>query len=290
MTRDESLIRPVATLVDAWLRKQAEGTAALPDADSIATFEMVPVADLVIDSHYQRTMSAKGRSTVAKIIADFDWLRFGAISIARHGDALAVIDGQHRAVAATAMGIKHIPAMIATGAAPEAATFVAINDIRTAVTPVDKFRAKVAAGDPQAVELSEILTELEISTDVLPGIPLRLRQTRSISSLYKLIKAHGRGVVFTALELLTDGQHDNPEALTNLNIDSVTEVVAKVIEAEGDIDRLARVIAETDFETLADNAQQLMKISGGAKKTHAAKLLLRAYDKGLKGSRIGGAE
>ena len=71
---------------------------------------------------------------------------------------------------------------------------------------------------------------------------------------------------------------------------TVTEVVAKVIAAEGDIDRIARVIAETDFETLSDNAQQLMKISGGAKKTHAAKLLLRAYDKGLKGSRIGSVE
>lgn len=261
----------------------------LPAADTAASFEVIPVADLVIDGHYQRAMSAKGRSTVAKIIADFDWLRFGALSVARRSGQLAIIDGQHRAVAADALGIAFVPAMVAIGDAAEAAAFVAINDVRTAVTPVDKFRAKVAAGDAAAVELSDLLAGLDINTDVLPGIPLRPRQTRSISALYKLIKAHGRGVVFTALELLLDGQEDNPDALTSLNIESVTEVTAKVINASGDIDRLARAIAETDFETLSESAGQLMKISGGAKKLHAANLLLRAYDKGLKGARIGGS-
>lgn len=285
-----NVIRPVASLIDAWLLKQAEGHPPLPAAGEVASFEVIPVADLVVDGQYQRAMSAKGRSTVAKIIAEFDWLRFGAISVARRGGKLAIIDGQHRAVAAAAMGIAHVPCMVAIGDAAEAATFVAINDVRTAVTPVDKFRAKVAAGDPAAVELSDLLTELDINTDVLPGIPLRPRQTRSISALYKLVRAHGRGVVFTALEMLLDGQEGNPDALTSLNLESVTEVTTKVINAGGDIDRLARTIAETDFETLSESAGSLMKISGGAKKFHAAALLLRAYDKGLKGSRIGGGQ
>ena len=281
-------IRPVSDLLNPWLRKQAEGRPPLSAAETAASFEIIPVADLVVDAHYQRAMSAKGRGTVALIIAEFDWLRFGAISVARRGGKLAVIDGQHRAVAAAALGIPSVPAMVAIGDPAEAATFVAINNVRTAVTPVDKFRAKVAAGDTAAVELSDLLTGLDINTDVLPGVPLRPRQTRSISALYKLIKAHGRGIVFTALELLLDGQEDNPDALTSLNIESVTEVTAKVVNASGDIDRLARTIAETDFETLSESARQMMKITGGAKKLHAANLLLRAYDKGLKAARIGG--
>ncbi|MDS9467324.1 hypothetical protein RGQ15_07020 [Paracoccus sp. MBLB3053] len=282
--------RPVSDMVDAWLRKQVPEGVCLESPDRAASFEMIPVSDLIIDGHYQRSMSAKGRSTVARIIAEFDWLRFGAISVVRKDGKLSVVDGQHRAVAAAAMGIQDVPAMVAVGEAAEAATFVAINDVRTAVTPVDKFRAKVAAGDPDALELGAMLAELEISTDVLPGIPLRPRQTRSISVLYKLIKAHGRGIVFTALEMLTDGQPDNADALTSLNIEAVTIVTAKVIAAKGDIDRLATVIEESDFEQIADNARQLSKISGGSNKSHAAFLLLRTYDKGLKGGRIGSSE
>jgi len=283
-------VRRISELVDAWLRKQAPETVALPSPDAVASFELVPLGDLVVDGHYQRTMSAKGRSTVARIITDFDWLRFGAISVIRRGDSFAVIDGQHRAVAAAAMGITMVPALVAIGEAAEAATFVAINDVRTTVTPVDKFRAKVAAGDPPAVELGEMLGELEISTDVLPGIALRPRQTRAISVLYKLIKVHGRGVVFTSLEMLIDGQPDNPDALTSLNIEAVTSATAKVISAKGDIDRLARVIEETDFEQILDSARQLAKISGGSHKGHATNLLMRSYDKGLKSARIGGAQ
>lgn len=278
--------RAVSDLVDPWLRKQWPEGAVAPDTDDIAAFEMVSVADLVVDPHYQRALSAKGRSTIAKVIADFDWLKFGAISVARRGDKLTVIDGQHRAVAAAAIGIAMVPAMVATVAAAEAATFVAIKDVRTSVTPTDKFRAKVAAGDRAAVELSEVLQELGISADVMPGIPLKARQTRAISALYKAIGAHGRGIVFTALEMLIDGQEDNPDALTSLNITAVCDVTAQVISGGGDIDRLARVIEEADFEQIAESSRSLQKIAGGAQKGHAASLILREYDKGLKANRL----
>ncbi|QIR85035.1 DUF6551 family protein [Paracoccus sp. AK26] len=285
-------LRPVSDLVDAWLRKQHPEGRIIHPADTVVEYRLVPVESLVIDRLYQRALSAKGRSTVARIISDFSWLKFGAISVSHHDGKLAVIDGQHRAIAAAAIGINHVPALVsladASGAA-EADAFVGINDVRTTVTPVDKFRAKVAAGDPQAVELADILRELDISTDIVPGTPLRPRQTRSISALYKLIKAHGRGIVFTSLEILLDGQEDNPEALSSLNIQAVAEVTERVVKAGGDIDRLARVIEETDFDPLAESARQLRKISGGAMNSHAATMLIRAYDKGLRNSKLGSA-
>lgn len=286
-------LRPVADLVDPWLRKQHPEGRGINPADTVVEYQLVPVESLAIDRLYQRALSAKGRSTVARIISEFSWLKFGAISVSEHGGKLAVIDGQHRAIAAAAIGITHVPALVAlanASGAAEADAFVGINDVRTTVTPVDKFRAKVAAGDPQAVELADILRELDISTDIVPGTPLRPRQTRSISALYKLIKAHGRGIVFTSLEILLDGQENNPEALSSLNIQAVTEVTERVVKAGGDIDRLARVIEETDFEQLAESARQLMKISGGSIKSHAATMLIRGYDKGLRNSKLGSAQ
>lgn len=276
---------PIAT--DDRLAVLARSTAAPGFPESGASFELVPTTSLRIDPAYQRLVSNEGRAKIRRMIEGFSWARFGALILARHPGApsLSVIDGQHRAIAAHHMGFAEVPAIVVTAAAEDQARdFLGINVTRTNIPSVDRFRAAVAAGDEQAVELHGILADLGVSYDVLPGARLRPRQTRAVSRLQKLVGQHGRGVVFTALELMIDAQPEEEELLTAFAVSAVVQVATRVIDAEGSIDRLADVIEATDFEEVRANASSMHKLVGGGMARHGTALLARAYNKGLHGA------
>lgn len=246
--------------------------------------QWVETQKLHVDDRYQRLVSDRGRRLIRRLINDFDFSKFGAIVVGRSEDGkLSILDGQHRALAALVLNIGWIPATITKAELQDqASSFVAINADRTGVVAIDKFRARVTAGENTAVELSNILTELEISTDVPAGGALRPRQTRAVNCLEKLVKTFGKGTVFTALEMLLDAQPDEANLLVGFNIEVTTRTLARVIDAKGDIDRLQRLLEETDFISLSDTAAQLLKLQGGTKVNHGTDRLLASFNKHLK--------
>lgn len=123
------------------------------------TIEWRSVDDLAVDSHYQRAAEA---AMVQKIAAAWDWRLCAPLTVSRRIDppGFFVIDGQHRLEAAKRRGdIPHLPCIISTfgSIAEEAGCFVAVNTSGRRVTPLDTFRAQLAAGDERAVEVSEII-------------------------------------------------------------------------------------------------------------------------------------
>lgn len=160
-------------------------TRPAPAEEQIA-LRWIPISAIRVDPSYQRKISARGSATIKKIIAGFSWAHFGALSVvARDPETFAVIDGQHRTIAALLLGVETVPAVVVTDdeIAAEARSFVSINATRTSVSTADKFRARVTAEDPQAVELAEILENLEINYDPPPGPLTSGKQTRSIVML-----------------------------------------------------------------------------------------------------------
>lgn len=252
-------------------------------ANEAIDLRFIPVAELLIDQAYQRKLSEKSKRVIRKIVGEFTWSRFGAINVAERPEGgFLVIDGQHRAIAALHCGVTDVPATVSAGAqAAQALDFVAVNSNRSAVTAVDKFRARVTAGEPDALELDEVLRGLEISADVAPGCVMKPKETRSISLLQKLIKSPGKGILFTALELLIDAQPDTTNLLSSFAIEVTAIVTTRVIDKGGDIDRLAGILEETDFETMKYHAGGLVKTLGGRTGHRGATLLARAYNKGL---------
>lgn len=203
-------------------------------ADECVALQLVTVENIRVNAAYQRNLSSRGLAVIKRIISRFSWSKFGAITVAENDDGTyAVIDGQHRAAAALMLRIKQVPAVIVlrTDLQAEADSFVGINSDRTTVSPVDKFRARITAGDKVAAELAETLTALQIDYDLPPGALTGARQTRAISLLEKLAQKHGRGTLFAALEMMLDGQPDNPELLTSMNIFAVTELTREAIDA-----------------------------------------------------------
>lgn len=264
------------------IARAAKKAAAVPPPDGIR-LDWIAVDALGIDPSYQRRPSARTLRTVAQIVTGFDWRRFGALIVAPEAQGYAVIDGQHRTLAAAALGIPRVPALIVlhAGVSSEAMVFVGVNDVRTGVQNVDKFRAAVTAGDPSAVALDQVLRGLGIETDVPAGGTLGPRQTRAITALQKLAARHGLGTLGTALEILLDAQ---PEVeLSRFNIAAVTGVVALMLDAaeagtgnaEAALDALARDLPEIDLERVAEEARQMMKLRGGALALHGRDQLAR---------------
>ncbi|MBR9766134.1 MAG: ParB N-terminal domain-containing protein [Rhodobacteraceae bacterium] len=263
--------------------KVPEGAEVASAQDSLR-LDFIPIADLYVDRRYQRRTSANSRMRIRSMVAEFSWSKFGAIAVTEETDGrFSIIDGQHRAIAAAAIRASHVPAVIATGdVAAQAETFVGINAMRTSVASIDKFRARVAAADPVAVAVHKMLTELDISTDVPAGAGIRHRETRAVSTLEKLQKRHGQGVLFTALETLLNAQPGQNNLLTSFAIEVTATVLAKMLDAGRDLERLDRTLAEIDFETLKEEATQLRKLTGGQASAKGADLLLQRVNKGLK--------
>ena len=254
-----------------------------PAARSLV-LDLVDLSELVVDADYQRRISDRGLSRIAQIVAGFDWSRFGALILSRAADGrLSVIDGQHRMIAARALRIDCVPAVIVDGdQRKQAQDFVAVNSVRTSVASIDKFRARVVSGDAAAVEVSRMLGELGISTDIAAGAAIRVRETRAVSTLEKLVKRTAQGIVFTTLETMLDAQPEVPNLLTAFNIEATATVVQKMLAADRDLERLDAVLRDTDFETLKEEAAQLVKLTGGNTAARGAELLLKRVNKGLK--------
>jgi len=272
-------LRPIQR--DDALSKIVTTQASPPPAPDIDLRWGAP-ADLLVDARYQRLISERGRRTIRQIIAGFSWARFGALTVAQTREGLAVIDGQHRAIAAYHLGLIAIPMCIwqQNATAAQAEAFIGINCTRISVPSVDKFRARVAAGDPAACAVAGILRDLNVSIDTVPGVSLKPYQTRATQRLERLVKDLGRGTVYTALDMLIDAQGEQDNLLTTKTVWAVTLATDRLISAGADMDAFVALLREVDFESLADEAMQLTKIKGGQSGPHAAQLLLDRWNKG----------
>ncbi len=258
-----------------------------PEMPGQLSFEMVPVDKLYIDRNYQRTISNKSAAIIRKIVKGFSWTRFGALSVAKRDNSYLIIDGQHRAIAAMTLGVTLVPCMVSSeDQKGQALEFVGINNDRTRVGSVDKFRARCASGDKQALELAQMLTDLGITTDVIPGTPLKPKQTRAIAALERLMKHPGPGMLFTTLEVMLDAQPKQTNLLTSFAISATAMLTAKVIEAGGDLDDLVVMLRETDFESIRIDAVKVTRMFGGKTSHHGAKILVRMWNKGRTKGRI----
>ena len=120
----------------------------------------VNVADLVIDTRYQRAIERRGRANIQTIATNFDWAKFSPLMVARRaGGKFAIIDGQHRAHAAALIGIAALPALVSDlSLEQEAAAFSWINGTVTALTPNQIFKAALVAFEPWAVQCDGVVS------------------------------------------------------------------------------------------------------------------------------------
>jgi hypothetical protein len=120
--------------------------------------ERVRLGDITIDQRVQRSVD---HTRVDKIAKKFSWGAFGVPTLSRRVDGvLVILDGMHRIEAAKAAGfIDSTPqTRVHSGLSlqEEAALFLELNDTRKPL-PVDLFRIGVASGDPDLIEMNNMI-------------------------------------------------------------------------------------------------------------------------------------
>lgn len=204
--------------------------AAVTDAEGELMW--VELGDLFIDPKYQRPISANGEKNIRQVIENFSWSLFSPIVICkRERGKYAIIDGQHRAIAAlTHGGIAKVPALCINGTAhDEAKAFSVINGAVTAITPSQLWYARVIAGDQNTVLLDRLLNELgiRILRSTLPENKMKAGDTSAIVALEKFYKKFKAGVLTNALKWVMLTGKGNPGYLRGPIIQAHCEILAE---------------------------------------------------------------
>lgn len=222
----------------------------------------IPVDRLVIDEGYQRAIGKRGRQNIVRLIQGWDWNCYKPLSVApvegRDG-FYEVVDGQHSAIAAATHGaIELLPALVlsARSRAEKASAFLGINRDRVTLTAFALFRARLASGEPVAVEVGDALDQagvvlVESLQAVSPGDTTTVR-TAAVGTLSTLVRRGGGALLARLLAVAVAGRARIVPAGLLMGL----EAVLAREDAPPD-DRLSRGIARVGVEAMGESAMRL---------------------------------
>lgn len=195
-------------------------TAPKKDFGGKPTMAELPVDRLHVDGVYQRdTKSRRSRTMIKRIVENFSWLKFGAVTAMQwdEKDSWAILDGQHRVEAARDLGIKTVPCLIHQELSPAEAAgiFVGVNCNRVTVHSMALHYARLAAQDPEAMEIDEICTRADVVICRYPVMVDRIKpgETMAIGSIRASLKNVGREPLQAALSAIARVFRDAPGAV-----------------------------------------------------------------------------
>lgn len=178
----------------------------------------VKIADLLIDSRYQRPLAKGNETAIRNIARDFRWSRFSPLLVAPiEGGKYALIDGQHRAHAAALCGIESVPSMIVlVPCSEQAGAFIDINTRRIAVSGHSIYRAALTAGVDWAVRAEAAVTAAgcALMTYNANTKTKKPAQIYAVALIRKLIEAGHDAAVTAGLRALVEY---DPESVANFD-------------------------------------------------------------------------
>lgn len=244
-----------------------EVTGGAPIAPPAGRFQMVAVDALVVDSRYQREVMGGGIAHVQRLAKAFDWRKFAPLIVAPvPGRHFAVIDGQHRAAAARARGIRLVPAFVhEADLEAQAEIFAALNGDVTPIKSFHVFKAALAAGQGWAREVAAVATAAAVTvlTYPKPRVSIAAGETMAVAALRDGVALLGRVRVVAALKAVTTGPHNRPGMLNVHMIKGLFEVVARL---EGDEAAILARLKPADLTAIAADSVAGAAEAGVARK------------------------
>ena len=134
-------------------------------------FVKLSIKDIGIDSSYQRSLDEARVDAMAK---NFDEARIGVPVLSLRSDgSYVVLDAQHRLEAMRRAGLTDYKMLceVHNGLtrADEAALYLKLNNGRKAVRVYDKYRARIIAKEPTALEFTKIVEAQGLRIGAAPG-------------------------------------------------------------------------------------------------------------------------
>jgi hypothetical protein len=214
---------------------------AVVDLLAAGKIEMVACKDLHVDQVYQREVS---RNLVEKIKADWDVAGAGFIVVSRrdNGD-LYIVNGQHRVAARMELAIEagdesggEIVAQVFDGLnQQQEAQLRLIGNTKRTDTAQERFRAQVAAGNPESVNLQQLLKQFDTQINPAPNNKFGFNTVSVLEEVYRL--DNGR-TLQRVMEVLQDAFTNDGSKLGGLATSvAMVRAVTFMLNRHPDMDR-----------------------------------------------------
>lgn len=174
---------------------------SFPDLKPVEAYGAKPIpkwvapTSLMVDGTYQRDLSERSVRLIRKTIEQFRWNRYKPPIVVQTGPAtLHVIDGQHTAITAATLGIPEILILIVSADTVDerARAFVGHNTDRVSVSPFDIYRALLASGDPDAVDVDNVCRRAGVRIRMIsPSSAIAEGDTAAVGLIRALVKRRG---------------------------------------------------------------------------------------------------
>lgn len=159
------------------------------------SLKWVAPTSLMVDATYQRDLSERSVRLIRKMIEGFAWNRLKPPIVVQVGPgSLHIVDGQHTAIVAATLGIPQIPVFIvkADSIDERARAFVGHNSDRVVVSPFDIYRALLASGDPDAVDVDNVCRRAGVRIRMIsPSSAIAEGDTAAVGLVRTLVKRRG---------------------------------------------------------------------------------------------------
>lgn len=228
--------------------------------------QWIAIRSLRVDPAYQREVLRRGEANIVRIAQNFEWAKFTPVIVAQVGGGYAIIDGQHRTIAAALRGMTEVPCQVVVAdQASQAAAFVAVNGSVTAMTKLQLHVASVAAGDARARALDEACAEggVTICRYPVPSNKMKPGETLAVGALQTLLDKYGRATLVAALSCITKTRKGNPGMIRA----AIVEALCVNLEAEpawcADLERLIFAMQTFDFVARFNDARAAQIREGG---------------------------
>lgn len=163
--------------------------------DRKPVLKWVEPTSLLVDGTYQRDLSERSIRLIRRMIENFAWNRLKPpIVVQVSAASLHIVDGQHTAIVAATLKIPQIPVFIvkADSVDERARAFVGHNSDRVVVSPFDIYRALLAAGDPDAVDVDNVCRRAGVRIRYIsPSSAIAEGDTAAVGLVRALVKRRG---------------------------------------------------------------------------------------------------
>jgi hypothetical protein len=211
----------------------------------------LPPTDLLVDATYQRDLSDRSLRLIRKMIEKFSWNRMKPVIAVQVGPAsIHIVDGQHSAIVAASLGIPAVPVYIVSADTIDerARAFVGHNSDRVAVSPLDIYRALVAAGDPDATDVANVCRRAGVRVRYIsPSSAVAEGDTAAVGVIRGLVKRRGVIPARKVLQCLVKARRSPITAAEIMAAESIVCVDRPGV----DLDALATVVRDEGSDGLA---------------------------------------
>lgn len=267
-------------------------TVASPEApteevggDTIRTntknIQSVEIEHLRIDPAYQRDYKSKRAEAIGRSWNDD---QAQVITVSKRDDGkLYVIDGQHRTHGARIAGKSHLDAEVHEGLTveQEAELFDRLNTGRSFVNALERFRARLVYGEPEATEINKIVQEFGGAVAEKIGRKnSNDMSVRSIAALERIYNAGGPDLLREILALIRDAWGGIDYITTNeYTLGGLRQLMVK--QPKLNRDRLVERLGTTGHAQIRRMAHANGQIFGGSGPMNFYRACVEAYNKNL---------